>query len=208
MTWPTLFVSRARDLRQMADRAGLKVVIRTESVPLTPETAMASEPYVDIVVPHATASVSGAALAIGGAWVARRVLRRRRERRVGPDGFRRQAEVRGPARPRRWPTNWHEAVMVDTFTSAPPARSRSGGPRSRCEVGRRGSVVGADRDEHGRAQDLPPIRTSSCLAACRRRDGSTCLTVRRFQCCTNRPERAGIVLGPGDVRVRDRQGQG
>ena len=62
VTWPTLFVSRARDLRQMADRAGLEVVIRTESVPLTPETAMAGEPYVDIVVPRTPARLFPALL--------------------------------------------------------------------------------------------------------------------------------------------------
>ncbi|MEO6223681.1 MAG: hypothetical protein ABIP90_10540 [Vicinamibacterales bacterium] len=52
VTWPTLSVSRALDLRRMADRAGLEVVIRTESVPVTPESAQKGEPYIDIVVPR------------------------------------------------------------------------------------------------------------------------------------------------------------
>ena len=50
VTWPTLFVSRALDLRRMAERAGLEVVIRTEPIPVTPESALAAEPYVDIDV--------------------------------------------------------------------------------------------------------------------------------------------------------------
>src|SRR5688572_4225898 len=52
VTWPTLFVKRALDLRRMAERAGLEVVIRTEPVPVTAESALAGDPYVDIVVPR------------------------------------------------------------------------------------------------------------------------------------------------------------
>lgn len=50
VTWPTLHVSRALDLRRMADRAGLQVVIRTESVPLTAESALAGNTHADIQV--------------------------------------------------------------------------------------------------------------------------------------------------------------
>jgi len=50
VTWPTLHVSRALDLRRMADRAGLQVVIRTESVPLTVESALAGATHADIQV--------------------------------------------------------------------------------------------------------------------------------------------------------------
>jgi len=50
VTWPTLHVSRALDLRRMADRAGLQVVIRTESVPLTAEAALAGDTHADIQV--------------------------------------------------------------------------------------------------------------------------------------------------------------
>lgn len=52
VTWPTLYVSGALDLRRMADRAGLEVVIRTEPVGVTPDTALVGEPYVDIIVPR------------------------------------------------------------------------------------------------------------------------------------------------------------
>ena len=48
VTWPTLFVKRALDLRRMAERAGLEVVIRTEPVPVTPESALTAQPFVDI----------------------------------------------------------------------------------------------------------------------------------------------------------------
>src|SRR5688572_28076967 len=52
VTWPTLFVSRALDLRRMAERAGLEVVIRTEPVPITAESALKADLYVDILVPR------------------------------------------------------------------------------------------------------------------------------------------------------------
>ena len=55
VTWPTLYVSRALDLRRMAERAGLEVVIRTDAVPVTPESALAGEPYVDILIPRTPA---------------------------------------------------------------------------------------------------------------------------------------------------------
>lgn len=50
VTWPTLFVKRALDLRRMAERAGLEVVIRTEAVPVTAESPPTGEAYVDIDV--------------------------------------------------------------------------------------------------------------------------------------------------------------
>jgi hypothetical protein len=52
VTWPTLYVSGALELRRMAERSGLEVVIRTESVAVTPDTALAGEPYADILVPR------------------------------------------------------------------------------------------------------------------------------------------------------------
>jgi hypothetical protein len=52
VTWPTLYVSRALDLRRMAERAGLEVVIRTDPIPITPDSALRGEPYVDILIPR------------------------------------------------------------------------------------------------------------------------------------------------------------
>lgn len=50
VTWPTQYVNGALELRRMADRAGLKVVIRSEPVPLTPASALRADTHVDIVV--------------------------------------------------------------------------------------------------------------------------------------------------------------
>ncbi len=52
VTWPVHHVAGALDLRRMADRAGLRVVIRVESVPLTPESALRGDTHVDILVPR------------------------------------------------------------------------------------------------------------------------------------------------------------
>lgn len=52
VTWPTQHVTGALELRRMADRASLKVVIRSEPVPLTPASALRADTHVDIVVPR------------------------------------------------------------------------------------------------------------------------------------------------------------
>lgn len=52
VTWPTQHVSGALELRRMADRASLKVVIRTVPVPLTPVSALGADTHVDIAVAH------------------------------------------------------------------------------------------------------------------------------------------------------------
>ena len=50
VTWPLQHVNGALDLRRMADRASLKVVIRTEPTPLTPASALSPDTHVDIDV--------------------------------------------------------------------------------------------------------------------------------------------------------------
>jgi len=55
VTWPTLHVTRALDLRRMAERAGLDVVIRTDTVPVTADSALKGDPYVDILIPRTPA---------------------------------------------------------------------------------------------------------------------------------------------------------
>ena len=50
VTWPLQHGSGALELRRMADRASLKVVIRSESVALTPITALKPDTRVDIAV--------------------------------------------------------------------------------------------------------------------------------------------------------------
>lgn len=50
VTWPTQYVTGALELRRMADRSSLKVVIRSEPVPLTPASALRADTHVDIVV--------------------------------------------------------------------------------------------------------------------------------------------------------------
>ena len=52
VTWPILQVNGVTDLRRMADAAGLQVVIRTEPVPLTIESALRPDTHVDILVPQ------------------------------------------------------------------------------------------------------------------------------------------------------------
>jgi len=52
VTWPVLYVDGAADLRRIADAAGLEVVIRTESVPLTAAAALKPDTYVDILAPR------------------------------------------------------------------------------------------------------------------------------------------------------------
>jgi hypothetical protein len=53
VTWPLQHGAGALELRRMADRASLKVVIRTESVPLTPVSALTPDTHVDIAAARA-----------------------------------------------------------------------------------------------------------------------------------------------------------
>ena len=52
VTWPMAFVRRTPELGPMAERAGLEMVTRTESTPITPEIALVGNTYVDLLLPR------------------------------------------------------------------------------------------------------------------------------------------------------------
>ena len=203
VTWPTLFVSRARDLRQMADRAGLEVVIRTESVPLTPETAMAGEPYVDIVVPRTAARLFPALLWRSVAHGSRVVSFDAgvKEGSGLTDSTGKPAEWAGAAA-----AVAHQlalkAVMVDTFTSAPPAKVDPAVPGldvKLIDAARSWVLIATNTAAPGTPpadtyvflpRGVPPAEWLNLF------DGTT---ISMLQQSTG--ARWHIVLGPGDVRV-------
>ena len=203
VTWPTLFVSRARDLRQMADRAGLEVVIRTEPRPLTVENAMAGEPYVDIVVPRTPMRLFPSLLWRSVAHGSRVVSFDAgvKEGSGLLDSAGKPAEWAGPAA-----AVAHQlvvnAVLVDTFTLAPPAKvdpAVAGLDVKLIDAARSWVLIATNTAAPG----TPPADTYVFLPRevpaaewLNLFDGTT---ISMLQQSTG--ARWHIVLGPGDVRV-------
>ena len=203
VTWPTLFVKRALDLRRMADRAGLEVVIRTEPIPVTAESALAGEPYVDIVVPRTAARLFPSLLWRSVAHGSRIISFDAGEK----DGL---GLLDSSGKPAPWAgaasAVAHQlavnAVMVDTFTPGPAAKidpAVSGLDVVLIDAVRSWVLIATSTAAPGTPpadtyvslpRSVPPAEWLNLF------DGSTISMVQQ----TTGP-RWHIVLGPGDVRV-------
>ncbi len=203
VTWPTLFVKRALDLRRMAERAGLEVVIRTEPTPITPESAMGGDAYVDIDVARTPSRLFPALL-----W--RSVAHG--SRIISFDaGLKEGSGLLDPAgKPAPWggaaSAVAHQlgvnAVMVDTFMPGPAIKMDPAVPeldvvlidavRSWVIIATNTAAPGTrPADTHVfLPRGVPPAEWLNLF------DGSTISMVRQ----TTGP-RWHLVLGPGDVRV-------
>ena len=203
VTWPTLFVKRALDLRRMAERAGLEVVIRTEPVPVTPESAMAGEAYVDIDVVRTPARLFPSLLWRSVAHGARIIS--------FDSGAK---EGTGLMDPEGKPAPWmgaasgvaHQlavnAVMVDTLTAGPAAKTDPAVPGLDVvlmDAVRSWVIIATNTAAPGTPpadtyvflpRGVPPAEWLNLF------DGSTISMLRQ----PNGP-RWHVVLGPGDVRV-------
>jgi hypothetical protein len=203
VTWPTLFVSRALDLRRMADRAGLEVVIRTDTAPLTPESALTAEPFVDINVLRTPARLFPSLLWRSVAHGARIIS--------FDAGV---TEGSGLVDPTGKPAPWVDAasavahqlgvnaVMVDTFTHGPAVRvdpAVAGLDVVLLDAVRSWVLIATNTAAPGTPpadtyvflpRGVPPAEWLNLF------DGSTIAMLKQ-----STGPRWHIVLGPGDVRV-------
>lgn len=203
VTWPTQFVKRALDLRRMAERAGLEVVIRTEPVPVAPESALAGDPYVDIDVTRSPARLFPSLLWRSVAHGARIVS--------FDAGVK---EGTGLLDSRGQPAPWAgaasavarqlavNAVMVDTLTPGPAATIDPAVPgldvvlldavRSWVLIATNSAAPGTPPADTYvfLPRGVPPAEWLNLF------DGSTISMLRQ-----STGPRWHIVLGPGDVRV-------
>lgn len=203
VTWPTQHVARALELRSMADRAGLEVVIRTEPAAVTTESARAGEPYVDVLPSRVPARLFPSLV-----W--RSVAHGTRV--VSFDAG--AAEGTGLVDERGQPPSWVaaasavarqvvvNAVMVDTFTMAPAVKvdpQVAGLDVVLIDAGRSWVIIATSAAAPGTLpadthaflpKGVPPAEWLNLF------DGSTISMLRQ-------PDgpRWHIVLGPGDVRV-------
>jgi hypothetical protein len=203
VTWPTLFVTRALDLRRMAERAGLEVVIRTEPVPVTPESALAGETHVDIDAARTPARLFPSLLWRSVAHGARIVSfdGGAKEGSGLMDSAGKPAPWLGAAAAvaRQLAVN---AVMVDTFTPGPAAKIDPAVPgldvvlldavRSWVIIATNSAAPGTPPADTYvfLPRGVPPAEWLNLF------DGSTISMLRQ-----STGPRWHIVLGPGDVRV-------
>ncbi|HUR21949.1 MAG TPA: hypothetical protein VMZ90_14130 [Vicinamibacterales bacterium] len=203
VTWPTLFVTRALDLRRMAERAGLEVVIRTEPVPLRPELVPTGESYVDIDVTRTPVRLFPSLLwrsVAHGAQI------------ISFDAGLKEGSglVDAAGKPAPWAgaasAVAHQlavnAVMVDTFKRAPAAKVDPAVPGLDVvlmDAGRSWVLIATNTAAPG----TPPADTHVFLPRgvptaewLNLFDGSTISMLRQ-----DTGPRWHIVLGPGDVRV-------
>lgn len=203
VTWPTLFVSRVLDLRRMADRAGLDVVIRTEPVSVTPESALAGDPYADILVSRTPVGLfpslvwrsvaHGARVVSFDAGVIEGSGLRDQSGRPAPWAGAASAVARQLA---------VNAVMVDTFTQGPDVKIDPIVPGLDVvlvDAGRSWVLIATNTAKPG----MPPADTYAFLPKgvppaewLNIFDGTTISMLRQPT-----GARWHIVLGPGDVRV-------
>ena len=203
VTWPTLYASRALDLRRMAERAGLEVVTRIEAVPVTPESALAGEAYVDILIPKTAARLYPSLL-----W--RAVAHGTRIVSFDP-GVNEGTGLKDSAGK---PSSWvaavsglaHQlsvnAVMVDTFKKGPAVKVDppvAGLDVVLIDAGRSWVVIATNTagastppaDTHAfLPKGVPPAEWLNLF------DGTTIAMLRQAT-----GPRWHVVLGPGDVRV-------
>jgi len=203
VTWPTLYVTQALELRRMAERAGLEVVIRTEPVPLTPESALAADPYVDIFVSRTPArlfpSLLWRAIAHGARIVSFDSGASEGTGLTDSKGQPPAWAVGASAVARQLATN---AVMVDTFTKGPRVRVEppvAGLDVVLVDAGRSWVLIATSTAASG----TPPADTYAYLPAgvpsaewLNLFDGSTIAMLRQ-----STGPRWHVVLGPGDVRL-------
>ncbi len=203
VTWPTLFVRRALDLRRMADRAGLEVVIRTESVPVTPESALAGEHYADIAITSTPTRLFPSLL-----W--RSVAHGARIVSFDPGVKEGSGLLDSSGKPPAWVGGAsavaHQlavnAVMVDTFSAGPAAKVDppiAGLDVVMIDAGRSWVLIATNTAAAG----TPPADTYVFLPRgvpsaewLNLFDGSTIAMLHQPT-----GPRWHIVLGPGDVRV-------
>ena len=203
VTWPTLYVKRALDLRRMADRAGLEVVIRTEPLPVTPESALAGEPYVDIAVSRTAARLFPLLL-----W--RSVAHGTRIVSFDAGVKEGSGLLDSAGKPPAWvgaaAAVAHQlavnAVMVDTFTPGPAAKidpAVAGLDVVLIDAVRSWVIIATNSAAPGTPpadtyvflpRGVPPAEWLNLF------DGSTIAMLRQ-----STGPRWHIVLGPGDVRV-------
>ena len=203
VTWPTLFVKRALDLRRMAERAGLEVVIRTEPVPVTPESALAGDTHVDIDVAGSPARLFPSLL-----W--RSVAHG--SRIVSFDAGTKEGSglLDSAGKPAPWvgaaSAVAHQltvnAVMVDTFKPGPAAKIDPAVPGldvALIDAARSWVLIATNTTAPGTRpadtfvflpQGIPPAEWLNLF------DGSSISMLRQ-----STGPRWHIVLGPGDVRV-------
>jgi hypothetical protein len=203
VTWPTLNASRALDLRLMAERAGLQVVTRIEPVPVTAESALIGESYVDILIPRTAARLYPSLL-----W--RAVAHGTRIVSFDP-GVREGSGLQDSAGK---PSSWvpavsalaHQlavnAVMVDTFTKGPDVKVDpvvAGLDVVLIDAGRSWVAIATNTADAGKPpadthaflpKGVPPAEWLNLF------DGTTIAMLRQAS-----GPRWHVVLGPGDVRV-------
>ena len=203
VTWPTLYASRALDLRRMADRAGLQVVTRIEAVPVTAESALVGEPYADILIPSTAARLYPSLL-----W--RAVAHGTRIVSFDP-GVREGTGLQDSAgKPSAWvpavSALAHQlsvnAVMVDTFTKGPEVKvdpAVAGLDVVLIDAGRSWVAIATNTAD----ANAPPADTHAFLPKgvppaewLNLFDGTTIAMLRQAT-----GPRWHVVLGPGDVRV-------
>jgi hypothetical protein len=203
VTWPTLFVSRALDLRRMANRAGLEVVIRTEAVPVTPESALVGQSYVDIAVERTATrlfpSLLWRSVAHGTRVVSFDAGEKEGSGLLDSSGKPPAWVAAAGAVARQLAVN---AVMVDTFMPGPAAKidpAVTGLDVVLIDAARSWVLIATNTAEPGTPpadthvflpRGVPPAEWLNLF------DGSTIAMLRQ----TTGP-RWHIVLGPGDVRV-------
>jgi hypothetical protein len=203
VTWPTLFVKRALDLRRMAERAGLEVVIRTEPFPVTPESVPTGDAYVDIDVTRTPVRLFPSLLwrsVAHGAQI------------ISFDGGVKEGSglFDSTGKPAPWAAAAsavaHQlavnAVMVDTFTRGPAAKTDPAVPGldvMLMDAVRSWVLIATNTAPPGTPpadtyvflpRGVPPAEWLNLF------DGSTISMLRQAT-----GPRWHIVLGPGDVRV-------
>ncbi len=203
VTWPLMQTTHVAELRRMAERAGLKVLVRLEPEPLTIASAFRTETYVDVVIPSTAVTLMPAlvwrAVAHGAKVVS---FDPGVTEGTGLVGRRQQTPAWvGPASAvaRQLTIN---ATMVDTLTRGPAIRMEL--PVEGLDV----SLLNAPRSwvliaTNTRAAGTPPTDTYAIMPVgvppaewLNLFDGSTIGM-------TSRPTGARwhVILGPGDARL-------
>ena len=203
VTWPNEFARRTPELRTMAERAGLELVIRAESIPMTSQTASVGNTYADLLV-------SGTETRLFPALMWRAIAHGSRVISFDPGVKEGTGLVDAAGKPPAWlgaatavarQLSQH-AVMVDTFSQGPPVKVDP--PVANLDIKlidavRSWVIIATNTASAGTPpadtfvflpKGVPPAEWLNLF------DGSTIAMLRQ----TTGP-RWHIVLGPGDVRV-------
>ncbi len=203
VTWPMVQVDGAMELRRMAESAELQVVIRSEPFPLTIESALRPDTYVDILVPQTPVpqypTLMWRAVAHGARVISFDI--------GAADG---NALLDQAGRPASWvaPVSAvardlvRHATMVDVLTAGPAVRVEPQAPGldvTLLDARRSWVLIATNLSPTG----TPPADTYAYLPRpvlpaewLNLLDGSTIAMLRRPT-----DVRWHVVLGPGDVRV-------